>query len=100
MIRQGDPRLLDNPVAQRLLHSTELARPAYMGQAELSVEPGVAEECELAHRRYYGSGQAELSIAPLCTAGVSMGRIVLRPNRVGLIDFQTRVPRPMAGALG
>ena len=87
MIEQGDPRLLDNPAAQRLLHSTELARLAYMGQAELSVGPGVAEEYELARRRYYGSGQAELSI-------------VLRPNWVGLIGFQTRVPRPMAGALG
>ncbi|HEX7164812.1 MAG TPA: hypothetical protein VF223_26630 [Trebonia sp.] len=62
MIEQGDLRLLDGPVAQRLLHSTEL------------------------------------SIAPLRAAGVSMGRIVLRPNWVGLIDFQARVPRPMAEA--
>ncbi len=32
MIEQGDLRLLDDPVAQRLLHSTELARLAYVGQ--------------------------------------------------------------------
>lgn len=75
MIRQGDPRLLDNPVAQRLLHSTELARLAYMGQDGLP---------RLIPTLFHWTGT----------------EIVLRPSWVGLIDFQTRVPRPMAGALG
>jgi hypothetical protein len=44
--------------------------------------------------------QAARNVAPLHEAGVSMGRIVLRPSWVGLIDFQTRIPRPMAEALG
>lgn len=32
MLRQGDPRLLDHPVAQQLLASTELGRLAYLGR--------------------------------------------------------------------
>jgi general stress protein 26 len=31
-MKQGDVHLLDHPVAQRLLHSTELARLAYLAQ--------------------------------------------------------------------
>jgi general stress protein 26 len=155
MIEQGDLRLLDDPVAQRLLQSTEFARLAYLGPdglprlipmlfhwtgsaivlptfaasaklrslrrnpavaitidtvgpppemlqlrglAEVSVEDGVVEEYELAHRRYYGVEQAEQNVAPLRAAGVGTGRIVLRPSWVGLIDFRDRVPRPMAEA--
>jgi general stress protein 26 len=157
MIEQGDLELLNDPVAQRLLNSTELARLAYIGadglprlipmlfhwtgteivlptfansaklrslrrnsavaitidsvgpppevlqlrgHAEISVEPGLVDEYRLAHERYYGVEQAERNVAPLRDAGASMGRIVLRPSWVGLIDFQTRIPRPMAEALG
>ncbi len=74
MIEQGDPRLLDDPVAQRPLHSTELARLAYMGQDGLP---------RLIPMLFHGTGT----------------EIMLRPSWVGLLDFQTRVPRPMAGAL-
>jgi hypothetical protein len=70
------------------------------GHAQLSTEPGLVEEYLLAQRRYYGDAQAEVNLEPLREASVSMGRIVLRPSWVGLLDFQTRLPRPMMEAFG
>lgn len=156
MIEQGDVKLLDDPVAQRLLASTEYARIAYLapsgtprlnpmlfhwrgteivlpcfataaklrairknpavaitidsagpppevlqlrGTADVQVEAGFVEEYELAHKRYYGDVQGARNAEQPRAAGVSMARIVLRPSWVGVLDFQTRVPRAMAEAL-
>ena len=156
MLEQGDLRLLDEPVAQRLLASTEYARLAYLaldgtprliptlfhwngseivlpgfataarlraiqanpsiavtidiagpppqvlqlrGSADVQVEPGMVDEYELAHKRYYGVDQGERNVAPLRDAGVSMARVVLRPSWVGVIDFQERLPRAMTEAM-
>lgn len=153
---QGSVALLDEPVAQRLLASTEYARIAYVGRdgmprlipmlfhwngteiviptfansaklralrknsavaitidtagpppevlqlrgiADVDVQEGVVEEYELAHRRYYGDEQGRANVAPLREAGVSMARIVLRPQWVGVIDFTERVPRAMVEAM-
>jgi hypothetical protein len=155
-MEQGNPRLLDEEVAQRLLASTEYARIAYIaldgtprviptlfhwngesivlpafanaarlralranpavavtvdsagpppevlqlrGVADVHVEPGVVEEYELAHERYYGPEQGARNVEPVRRAGVAMARVVLRPTWVGVIDFQQRVPRAMAEAM-
>ena len=156
MLEQGDPKLLDEPVAQRLLASTEYARLAYLaldgtprliptlfhwngsgivltgfataarrrairanpsvavtidtagpppevlqlrGAAEVQVVPGLVDEYELAHKRYYGDEQGERNVAPLRESGVSMALVVLRPSWVGVIDFQQRLPRAMTEAM-
>ncbi|HJQ43846.1 MAG TPA: pyridoxamine 5'-phosphate oxidase family protein [Jatrophihabitantaceae bacterium] len=153
---QGSIELLDTPVAQRLLASTEYARLAYIGKdgmprlipmlfhwngteivlptfansaklralrenpavaitidaagpppqvlqlrghADIDMQDGVVDEYELAHRRYYGDEQGRANVAPLREAGVAQARIVLRPDWVGVIDFETRVPRAMAEAM-
>ncbi len=68
------------------------------GTAEVQVEPGFVEEYDLAHKRYYGEEQGARNAEQARAAGVSMARIVLRPSWVGVIDFQTRIPRAMAQA--
>jgi general stress protein 26 len=154
---QGDPALLDIPVAQKLLMSRELARLAYIatdgtprvlpmlfhwtgeelvlptfansakvrslranpelavtidrfgpppevlllrGRVTLTDVEGVLPEYVAAHIRYYGQEQGRANTAELeRTPGVRMVRIALRPSWVGVIDFQTRFPAPMAEAM-
>lgn len=151
---QGDPTLLENPVAQRLLASRALARLAYLakdgtprvlpmlfhwtgdelvlptfansakvrsltanpelavtidsfgpppevlllrGRVELAEVAGVLPEYVAAHIRYYGEEQGRANTADLQNApGVRMVRIALRPSWVGVIDFRTRFPAPVA----
>jgi hypothetical protein len=155
---QGDLALINNPVAQRLLASRELARLAYVakdgtprvlpmlfhwtgdelvlptfansakvrslrsdpevavtidsfgpppevlllrGRVTLTEVDGVLPEYVAAHIRYYGEEQGRANTAELEQAqGVRMVRIGLRPSWVGVIDFQTRFPAPMAEAMG
>jgi PPOX class probable F420-dependent enzyme len=151
---QGDVRLLESELAQRLLASTELARMAYVardgtprvfpmmfhwtgeeivfgtfagarkiralrarpavaltidagaappevlllrGSAEITDVDGLVPEYVLAHHRYYGPEQGARNIAEADRPGVRMARIAVRPTWVGLLDFQTRLPAPMAG---
>jgi general stress protein 26 len=148
-LAQGDVALIDNPVAQELLASAELARLAYLaqdgtprvipmlfqwtgeevvfgayanssklrslrtnpavaitidtlgppphvllvrGQAELGPVGGVVEEYAQAHRRYYGSEAGAANVAQIVAAGTQMVRIAVRPNWVGVLDFETRIP--------
>ena len=151
---QGDLALINNPVAQRLLASRELARLAYVakdgtprvlpmlfhwtgdelvlptfansakvrslranpelavtidsfgpppevlllrGRVTLTEVQGVLPEYIAAHVRYYGEEQGRANTADLEQAqGVRMVRIALRPSWVGVIDFQTRLPAPLA----
>jgi general stress protein 26 len=65
------------------------------GRAELS-EPGdIVPEYAAAHRRYYGDEQGRVNVENI-PAEVRMVRIAVRPTWVGVLDFQTRVPGPMA----
>jgi hypothetical protein len=148
-LKQGDVRLLEAEVAQRLLASTELARLAYVaadgtprvfpmlfhwtgtevvmstfagaskiaalrakpdiaitidtsstppevlllrGRASVTDVDGVVPEYIDAHRRYGGEEQAAAALAEVDHPGTKMARIALRPEWVGLLDFQTRFP--------
>jgi PPOX class probable F420-dependent enzyme len=149
MIPQGDTRLLQDPTAQRLLASTELARVAYLakdgtprvipmlfhwdgtelvlptfagshkvasmrrhpaiavtvdtkgpppqvvqlrGRAEIVELDGVAPEYALAQRRYYGEEQGKAGTEQVIESGAVMTRIVLQPEWVGVLDFESRFP--------
>ena len=146
--RQGDPALLDDPVAQELLSSRHPAHLAYTwtdgtprvvpiwfhwtGSAVVMVSPGnapkvhalndgsqvavtidsydfpykvlylrgriavddvvgVAPEYAAAARRYFGEEQGAAWIGQL-PADMVMRRMALRPEWVGVLDFQTRLP--------
>jgi hypothetical protein len=152
---QGDLRLLTDPIAQRLLNSTELGRLGYVAtdgtprvipigfvwtgeevitatfqgspklralrarpdvaltidrpgpppevlmlRGKLTVEEvdGVPEEYRQMQERYYGAPQAEATVSALQASGAKMARLVLRPNWVGVLDFQTRFPGVLSGA--
>lgn len=68
------------------------------GRVELTDVDGVLDEYVLAHRRYYGDEQAEAAATSAREMGAPMVRIALRPSWVGVIDFQNRLPAPMARA--
>jgi hypothetical protein len=151
---QGDLRLLEHEVAQRLLVSKELARVAYVaadgtprvyptmfhwdgeelvmatfagaakipalrarpdvaitidanvmppevllirGRAEVTDVDGIVPEYALAHHRYAGPEQGAKNVAEADQPGVRMARVAVRPSWVGVLDFQSRLPAPLAG---
>jgi hypothetical protein len=150
---QGDLRLLDTPLAQRLLGGAHLARLAYVardgtprvipvgflwngtevvvssfvdspkhaalrarrtvalsidlpgpppevlsirGTAAVEEVDGVPAEYREMQARYYGPEQATATVTTLERAGARMSRIAITPTWVGVLDFQTRVPRAIA----
>ncbi|MEU0566660.1 pyridoxamine 5'-phosphate oxidase family protein [Nonomuraea sp. NPDC005983] len=67
------------------------------GRAEVTDVDGILPEYALAHRRYYGQEQGDRNVAQVDRPGVRMARIAFRPSWVGVLDFQTRLPRALAG---
>jgi len=62
------------------------------GRASVTDVDGVVPEYIEAHRRYGGEEQAAAALAEVDHPGTKMARIALRPDWVGLLDFQTRFP--------
>ena len=62
------------------------------GRATVREGDGILPEYRLAHRRYAGQQQGDANVAAVDHPGVRMARIGLRPARVGLLDFVTRMP--------
>jgi hypothetical protein len=79
-LAQGDPRLLETDLAERLLTSTIPARYAYMA---LDGTPRIVSS----------SGY----LAQIDQPGTRMARIAVRPAWVALMDFQTRMPSALGG---
>jgi hypothetical protein len=150
---QGDPKLLDDPLAQELLRSPLPARLAYTwpdgtprvvpiwfhwtgeeivmggpddapkvhalqenpmvaitidgdtwpykvllmrGRARVTMVDGVPEEYATAARRYFGEEQGAAWAAQVGQMVPRMARVAVRPEWVGIIDFQTRFPSALA----
>jgi len=62
------------------------------GTARLEPVDGVVPEYAMAAERYFGPEQGKGWVAQLRTMVSSMVRISIRPEWVGLLDFQTRFP--------
>jgi hypothetical protein len=62
------------------------------GSAETVDLGGIAPEYALAQRRYYGDEQGRANTEQVAQSGAAMTRIVLRPEWVGMLDFQSRFP--------
>jgi hypothetical protein len=60
----------------------------------------VVPEYALAARRYMGEEAAAGYLAQIDQPGTRMARIAVRPTWVGVIDFQTRLPRALGGVKG
>lgn len=67
------------------------------GDAVVTEHAGVVEEYAAAARRYLGDEAATGYLATLDDPSTVMARIAVRPTWVGLVDFQTRMPRPLGG---
>jgi hypothetical protein len=67
------------------------------GRAVVEDVDGIATEYRLCAERYLGTEQGRQFIAQLDPATVTMARIAVRPDWVGLIDFQERLPGPLGG---
>jgi hypothetical protein len=57
---------------------------------------GIAPEYAMAVRRYMGEEFAAGCLATADQPGTRMARIAVRPEWVGVLDFETRLPGVMA----
>jgi hypothetical protein len=153
---QGSPDLLNDPIAQQLLHSTNPARLAYTwpdgsprvvpiwfhwngeeiilgsppgapklhalqehqrvaitiddnawpykvllirGAARIEMVAGVASEYEAAAQRYLGGEQGRAWVSQVGSLVTQMARIAVKPERVGVIDFESRFPSAVERAI-
>ena len=79
---------------------TEASPPeslAIRGRAEIEEIDGLAPEYLLAAERYLGTEGAAGLRAAMDKPGTRQARIAVRPEWVGLIDFQSRLPSPQGG---
>lgn len=156
--RQGDPALLDDPVARQLLQSAIPARLAYTwrdgsprvvpiwfhwngeaivmagppdapkveairahpqvsltiddasgwpykvllvrGPAEIDMVDGVAPEYAAAAERYFGPEQGRAWVSNVGQLSDQMARVTVRPEWVGILDFEARFPQAYASRMG
>jgi hypothetical protein len=66
------------------------------GTATLEEVVGVVPEYELAAARYFGAAQGEAWIQQLRQTLTRMVRIRVRPEWVGILDFQSRFPSALS----
>jgi len=62
------------------------------GTAHLQTVKGVVPEYAMAAERYFGAEQGKAWVAQLSAKAPEMVRIAIKPEWVGVLDFQTRFP--------
>ena len=67
------------------------------GTATVELVDGIVHEYQLAAKRYFGEAQGLAWVEQLRGMTTEMGRIAIRPEWVGVLDFQTRFPSALAG---
>ena len=67
------------------------------GTARLEDVAGVVPEYAMAAERYFGQEQGQAWLKQLRGMTSSMVRIAIKPEWVGLLDFQTRFPSAISG---
>jgi general stress protein 26 len=66
------------------------------GTAQLNTVKGVPAEYAASAERYFGSEEGRAWVSRLGSMVPEMVRIVIKPEWVGLLDFQTRFPSAIA----
>ena len=66
------------------------------GTASIEMIEGIVPEYELAAQRYFGEAQALAWITQLRRMIPRMARISIRPEWVGVLDFQSRFPSALS----
>jgi len=67
------------------------------GRATIAEVDGVAPEYAAASRRYLGDEAAGAFLADIEQPGTRMAVVAVRPEWVGLLDFQARLPSALGG---
>jgi hypothetical protein len=67
------------------------------GRVEIHEVDGVAAEYAASARRYLGDDAGQGYLAQIGQPGTRMARIDLRPAWVGVLDFDSRLPRALGG---
>lgn len=67
------------------------------GTAKVEMCQGVAPEYALAARRYFGEEQGAAWISNVENTLTEIGRVVITPGWVGVLDFQNRFPSALSG---
>lgn len=67
------------------------------GTARVEMMDGVVPEYAAAATRYFGEEQGKAWVAQVGQMTKGMGRIVIRPEWVGILDFATRFPSAISG---
>ena len=155
--KQGDPALINDPIAQELLRSTIPARLAYVGSdgaprvvpiwfhwngeefvfgtpptapktkalrqnskvaltidtdawphkvlqirgtAKVETVDGVVPEYAAAAKRYFGEEQGQAWVEQMGKMFSQMTRVSVRPEWVGIMDFEKRFPNAIEAAMG
>ena len=70
------------------------------GSAEVEIVEGVAAEYGEAARRYFGEEQGVAWTDQVSQMLPRTARIAVRPEWVGILDFQTRFPEAFAKRMG
>lgn len=69
------------------------------GTARLEVVDGVSPEYAAAAERYFGEDQGRAWVQQVGSMSPQMTRILVRPEWVGILDFQTRFPSALERAM-
>jgi PPOX class probable F420-dependent enzyme len=69
------------------------------GQAQIEDVEGVAPEYASSATRYFGAEQGDAWVKQIAQMGPAMCRIRVRPDWVGIIDFETRFPSAIEKAM-
>jgi hypothetical protein len=69
------------------------------GHVKAETVPGVAAEYAAAAERYFGPEQGTAWVAQVRALGDSMVRLAVRPEWVGILDFETRFPSAIETAM-
>lgn len=102
---QGSPKLRALRMRPEVAITIDRAGPppeVLMLRGSIRVEPvaGVPDEYRQMQERYFGAEQAAATVAGLRQAGARMALLTLRPEWVGTLDFQTRLPGALARQSG
>ena len=69
------------------------------GTAQVETVQGIVPEYALAAQRYFGEAQGRAWVEQVRPLFPSMARIAVRPEWVGVLDFEARFPSAIAAAM-
>ena len=70
------------------------------GDARIETVDGIAPEYAAAAERYFGPDQGRAWVENMAQVTDTMARIVVRPDWVGILDFEDRFPQAIASRMG